>query len=989
MKQIVTLFLFLTFVLSTKAQYQENTPYFKGYDNQYCVYHWTTNNGLPQSHISGIAQTRNKLLWISTYNGIISFDGKKFLNEFQGLKTYKLNSFITSLSTIGDSVIWASTKEIVVYYNHRVVQKISFNEKNIFIPSIQVFNKKIYFFSDQCTFELKGKKLVKIFNFKESKQLKDHIFLTAVFNQSKIVYLTKKGDERFILEFDPKSKKSSIVKQKHPVSNIVLKNNKLVFLINGTWYKSSTQLTPKNVVSKTGLPKNDHFLQSAITPNLNFFYTGNSLQINQENHSETLNVSSYMQDNELFSSYVDHTGNLWLGTNSNGLFMFRRYPFVFPTFKSNIRVSNSSHSFLDSQNIIWFDSECNATYGVDLNTNKILHSIPNTCNWTNLEWSKDTLAFFTYGPGHCWYDKKTKKTSPILSISFPVNYCYLYKRHTAILGGEGALYLWNGKKTSTFFKFRNKSTICNEIIKYKGAYYFATTEGLYQLKNHQWHYLINSKKTRFEDLRSVLALVETDQLILGSSGNGMICYDLKTKKTRSIKNLPHQLRDCWSMVRDQHNQIWITSNNGIVQLELAELKKSFRYQRNYMQLNHYRYETGVENVEFNSRTANKGYALKTGNIIFSGLTGPIIIEPRNNFIFNNVLADIFIEKATINGHPSINPNERLSFFEEDHLEVEFTLPSFSRERVLLFEYRIKGYTNNWILLNGRQLIFDNFPAGKYNLEIRLLSGKRSLSIPIEVKKKYPLMWLLYLSLLLITLALLIYTTVRITKYFQHRKNLADHLKQKLKLMEIAALQAQMNPHFTFNCLNTIQFLFMSGNTESANKYLSDFSSLMRLTLELTRASISSLDVEMKITQLYINLEQLQFDDGFEFRLINNLKTQQTEIQAPTMFLQLFVENAILHGLKNVTDRKPVLTLVMNETENEYIFKVSDNGPGFAPKGIGNHKSLGLDLLRERFYLKSQVYNWNIDFKISQLEEITDDIKTTVTIIFGKTFTHPF
>jgi hypothetical protein len=979
----------LTICLSAKAQYQENAPYFKGYNNQYCLYHWTTNNGLPQSHISGISQTKNKLLWISTYNGIVSFDGKKFINEFQTLKTHKLNSFITSVACAGDSVIWASTKEVVVYYRHRIVRKIAFNEKNIFIPSIQVFDNKIYFFSDQCTFELKGKKLTKIFNFKENKSLKDHIYLTAVFDNQKIVYLTKKGNNRYLIEFDPKSGKNTVTKQKHTISNIAMKNGEMLFLIKGTWYKSNKQLTKKNSVVKTLLMKNEVFLQSSVTPKLSFFYTGRSIQINQGKHEEVVDVADYMQDNELFSSYVDHTGNLWLGTNSNGLFMFRRYPFVFPTFSNNIRVSNSSHSFLDSQNTVWFDSECTMTYGVDINTNKIVHSIPNTCNWTNLEWNKDSLVFLAYGTGHCWYDKKNRKTTPISSISFPVNYCYKYKSRTAILGGEGALYLWNGKKTSIFFKFRNKATICNEIVRYKNIYYFATTEGLYRFSNMKWKCLIDSKKTGFEDLRSICPISETDQLVVGTSGNGILRYDLKTKKIHFIKNIPHQLRDCWSMIRDHYNQIWITSNNGIVQVELDELQRSLDHQQNYMQLNHYRYETGVENVEFNSRTANKGYLLKNGEIIFSGLTGPIIIEPRNNFTFNNVLADIFIEEATINGKQIPDPNRKLSFSEEDHLEVEFTLPTFSMERVLQFEYRIKGYTNGWTLLNGRQLIFDNFPAGKYNLEIRLLSGKRSLTVPIQVKQKHPWLWPLYLLLLLFTVILVVYITVRTTKHFQHRKNLADHLKQKLKLMEIEALQAQMNPHFTFNCLNTIQFLFMSGNTESANKYLSDFSSLMRLTLELMRASISSLDVELKITLLYINLEQLQFDDGFEFRLINNLQTPQTEIKAPTMFLQLFVENAILHGLKNVTDKKPVLTLEMDETENEYIFKVSDNGQGFIHKGIGNHKSVGLDILRERFYLKSQVYNWDINFKISQLEEITNDIKTTVTITFGKSFTQPF
>jgi LytS/YehU family sensor histidine kinase len=155
-----------------------------------------------------------------------------------------------------------------------------------------------------------------------------------------------------------------------------------------------------------------------------------------------------------------------------------------------------------------------------------------------------------------------------------------------------------------------------------------------------------------------------------------------------------------------------------------------------------------------------------------------------------------------------------------------------------------------------------------------------------------------------------------------------------------------------------------------------------------RESVSTLDKELKATQLYIHLEQLQFDDGFELRIIDQLKTPQSRIKTPTMFLQLFIENAIIHGLKNSTEEKPVLTLLMQETETDYVFTVGDNGPGLQETPKTGHKSVGLTLLRERFKLKSELYQWHIDFEIKENKTVTDDIKTYVTITIGKNWNEP-
>jgi len=968
----------------------DNSPYFKGYQNHYSIFHWTTSNGLPQSHISGIAQTRNNLLWISTYNGVVSFDGKRFNSCNDLLKERDLSTFITTIHAIGDSVIWTSTKEAVIYYNKRIIRVFPFTDNNVFIPSIKTLNNKIYLFSHHSSYVINGNKLQKVLDCSKHKQLNGHTLLTCVSYNGKLVYLTSNNKKTILATLQPETGKIIFKTTKKQLKNISTYHNKLLFQIENQWFLATNKYEPGKIY-RTYTSVNGNNQQSSIFPSLDFYYSGKTLQINSASDTQILNVEKLLQGNELFASFVDHTGNLWLGTNSTGIFMFRRYPFYYPTLFNGLNINNSSHSFVDKNNVVWFDNECRETYGIDLKTSKIIHRIPGVCNWANADWSEDSLAFFSFGTGHTWYNRKTRKSTPILNVNFPVNYCFEVKNRDFILGAEGALYRWDGTKTRIWKRFKNQKTTCNQIVRVNKDLYFATSEGVYRFSNGIWKLIVDSKKHNRADFRSLLVTPKKNHLLIGSAGSGIFQYHLKTGRLRTLAHVPISLRDCWAMIPDQFGQLWISSNNGIVEVDLSDLERSFEIQKNRFLINHYRFETGIENVEFNSRTPNKAYLLPNGHIVFSSLIGPTFIKPQNNAFFNNVLSNIIIERVDINGKQADALSKKLSLKEGDFVQIQFTLSTFSPERALQFEYRIKGYRDEWTALTSRQITLDNLPSGKYALEIRLTSNKRRYSIHLDVNDQYPNLWILYFIGTLLGTLIIVFITVKTMSYLQKRKNQANSLKQQLKMMEIDALRAQMNPHFIFNCLNTIQFLFMSGNNQRANKYLSDFSALMRLTLDLMRESLTTLHIELKATQLYINLEQLQFDEGFEFKLIDELKTPHKEIITPTMFLQLFVENAIIHGLKNTESKRPILTITMSETEAEYVFTVSDNGPGYNKlKTIGNHKSVGLEMLRERLNLKSELYQWNIDFKINQTDAVVNDIRTTVTITFGKTLnTHLF
>lgn len=974
------------------AQQQKSTPYYKGFQQGHAIYHWTTSNGLPQSHVSGIAQTANKLIWLATYDGVVHFDGWKFTRVAHRFREKEVSNFITTIAAFEDTVAWASNQEIVIYAHNAIQAVYPIKKTGIFVFSIVRDADRYYFLAHDQLFTIENGKLAIVYTNKEIAGKDGCVTLTSVMHRGKLVSLMLMPDKQTALyTYDPKTKTGKFAYPTVPVENLTVRHNTLLLFSKNKWMEATKALQPGKVRFQSSLPGGDPHIHSGIYNDYSFYYDRSTIEIARyDAQVSRLDMRGILFGNELFASFVDHSGNLWMGTNSLGLFMIRHYPFSYFGLLDNKLITNSSHSFVDRNGLLWFDNDCDVTVAIDPKDGSIQHRLRDVCHWVDADWSEDSVALFSFGIGHHWYNKRTGQLSPISNLDVSINSCYEMAPRKLILGTFGGLMLWDGKKAVMWKKFRSKNTICNQVLEYqKGCFYFATTEGVYHFRNNKWEWINGDGLLEKSDFRSLSWQEKKGYLYIGTAGNGILRYNTRTKKMQQLTYVPEELKNCWSMVEDQYHQLWITSNNGIVQINLKDLERSFDHNRYFVQLNHYRYETGLDNVEFNSRTQNKGRLLPNGKIVFSSLAGPVTVTPHSNWQFNQQLAGILLEEILVNQQPLSDPvTSLLELKEGDFVQIQFTLPSFSIERLLEFEYRIKGYRKEWSRVQSRQITLDNLPAGDYQLEIRIVSGKRSLQLPVHVKPKHPNAWMVYLLIALILATIVVFITVAVTKWVQRRKHAANSLKQQLKILEMEALRSQMNPHFIFNCLNTIQFLFISGNVDRANRYLSDFSTLMRMTLDLLRTPVTTLDVELKAMMLYIKLEELQFDDGFELRMINRLETPENQIKTPTLFLQIFIENAILHGLKKTTAQHPILTIILEETPTHFIFRVCDNGPGLSATREEGHKSVGLAMLRERFALKNEIYNWNIDFVMHEHETPENDIRTEIIITFGKTPDEP-
>ena len=204
-------------------------------------------------------------------------------------------------------------------------------------------------------------------------------------------------------------------------------------------------------------------------------------------------------------------------------------------------------------------------------------------------------------------------------------------------------------------------------------------------------------------------------------------------------------------------------------------------------------------------------------------------------------------------------------------------------------------------------------------------------------------------------------------------------------LEIKALKAQMNPHFIFNALNSIQQFVLAGQGDQAYDSISKFSKLIRKMLESNVQENINLENEIDLLNKYIDVEALRFENGFEYSIVMEGNFSIRGIFIPHMLIQPFVENAIWHGLAHKENHRKLTILFMKLDEYRLLCIIDDNGVGreYSKKrslNKGKVRSLAIDFTRERLAILSQVHNRTLGLKIYDKKTSTDESNGTVVEI---------
>ncbi len=231
------------------------------------------------------------------------------------------------------------------------------------------------------------------------------------------------------------------------------------------------------------------------------------------------------------------------------------------------------------------------------------------------------------------------------------------------------------------------------------------------------------------------------------------------------------------------------------------------------------------------------------------------------------------------------------------------------------------------------------------------------------------------------LILLLITGYLMFKYIKQQR-LANNL------LALKSLRSQMNPHFIFNALNSVNTFIATNDERTANKYLSDFSLLMRAVLENSEEDFIPLKKEIELLNLYTKLEHFRFQDKFEYAIVVDENVDVDEFQIPPMLLQPYIENAVWHGLRYKTEKGQLHIHIAPKSKDEITITISDDGIGrdrskaLKTDHQKKQNSKGMNNIKKRVAILNEMYKDKVDVAISDFQEL-EDAGTEVVVTLKK------
>lgn len=938
-------YLFSFFIALTSYCYSQNDYAFK---------HFGVSDGLPSTEVYQIIQDSEGYVWLATDRGVCKYDGYRFTN-------YSRKDGLT------DEVVFG-------FYLEE--------------------NGRLWFYTYQgglCYYE-GGKIIEPEFNFNLKTLLKEHgnpIIVSLIINPdgsiiigtklSQLIEVNKNGVPRIIYENESEANNSVVF--------YVGEERKSLELV----YSSGSGISFPSVfikhAGKDSLIKLNDF--NSIEDKSRNFKSGIAYRIDEktfafafgtwlykiENGVLTQKVNLGQNNEVLYALKLDKHKNLWIGTK-NGVFSFAEAN-LYAEPKHYLKSNAISSIWVDHENGYWFSSlddglfysphfKVQSISSKELNGNKPEQIVTNSSG-VYLGTTGDNLIYFPEGKFDSYEDIEGSHSNntPMVSLddkiivqsseSFRAYVETKFLRNKAfdqlpapiVKNDDQSELLWSHlndslkiismdqpRKTSfvSVFKGRLRSFAAAKDF---SIVWVGGDDGLMELKNDSL-YKLQEKWPQFTTRITDLDLLSKQYLLVTTRGSGVFLYDYQNKKVEKLDGVLNEY--CNQSYVDSLGVVWVSSFSGITRIDSITTRVRYSYF-----------------TESDGLISNETYSIGEygGQIWVSSRNG--ISRWAKEWVPKRLSTSVDIERVMVNGEVFTDDQMLSLSFDQNDLFFEFKGIRF--QYPIEYEYRLRGLHSNWITTTTPNASYTSLSPGSYVFELKSVNDNEAhSSINCVIS---PPFW--RSSWFIIAIVIILLSLIGLLLRLRYRI-----ISKESKLYELfvrseqKALRAQINPHFLFNCFSSILELLIQQEYRRATQYMSRLSSLMRMILKYSREDSITIREEVDLLKLYVHLEQLRFENKFDFELEVN-KSIPMETKLPSLLLQPYVENAIKHGISSRKVGRGRLSIFFEKEGNHLLISIIDNGKGFQKirKGNGFGMKINgerLDLFNRKDRFKVEIYS---------------------------------
>lgn len=908
---------------------------------------------LPSQSIWCTYQDKLGYLWIATSNGLCRYNGLSvdIYNEDDGL--WSKNVTWLSETDDGDllTVSFGKGFNVINIEHNPTITKIrdsSISDLNFdsYLVDSNIFNRQT------------------LTNFKRNNSTtksglnSDTKFIHRLFKLSEDVFLYNTDSQVF--SFDTKNNKSSIVFESHSDSSFhglgAFKNKTYIGARGKVYLIENNKL---KAVYENGLPDErvTYILEDskgdllACIPGKGLFKYSERSQL-----FEKVEHSFFLKDAHINHLFQDKNNNVWISTWGQGLFCLQYSPIINYQRPLDIDIGKINNIHLMHPNnkllinsfggIYYFEEGKLDSVEVDLDhqgyvnvnkiyssNNKVILPIP-LSEEKRVEYCQNTKTDINYLRRHNVYC-----FSPIAGV-------YQFEKSD----DDIHYYHYKFQNDSLFKEFQFSLPLGSELLTILEKPYFidehklfqATTKGLLFFDRKE-DILFNSNEDTLNYFPSYIRNAQIEDI--KSINNDSIWFNVdKTlilyhnKKWYPLKDEILDNISISDFCISEKGAIWFTSNKGIV-----------RYYSGKFQLINKKFGLvgrSYTTIAYNDEKDLVYCSNQNGVSIFSDQE----VSEQFQFVDTNfVINELYIDDSLF-----LLPNFKTVPSDYEEIKINYSVLNFAAFNNTNVEFRINE--SAWESTNNGQLRIKNLIKGKHTLIFRASNSFNDYiySAPLEfiIRSKWyqtPVFYILCTVAFLLLVGLI---SRRIIRSYQQAAKDKIKLNNKIAFLEQRALAASMNPHFIFNVLNSIQDFVQKKSVLETNHYIAKFGNIIRRYLEVSEKPIISLQEELDLVKLYLELEKLRFGNDFSYAITIGDTIEDDAFLIPSMIIQPYVENAIKHGIR--PKGSGLIQIKCTEVNDQLVIEIIDDGVGYdaevpTKKSI-THLNIATKVTKERIEL---------------------------------------